>query len=121
MSLNFKLLVLISIFISPLFSSAETTHTKILLGGYVPINDTTTPEIQAIAKFAVSEHNNESKTHVTYMKIVKGEKQVVAGINYRLIIEAKDRNEMIQHYEAIVYVKAGTDSRKLVSFGPIEE
>lgn len=56
-----------------------------------------------------------------YMKIVKGEKQVVAGLNYRLIIEAKDRNEMIQHYEAIVYVKAGKDSKKLVSFAPIEE
>lgn len=121
MSLSFKLLLLITISISPLFSSAVLTHRKILLGSYVPIKDTTTPEIQAIAKFAVNENNKESKTNVMYMKIVKGEEQVVAGINYRLIIEAKDPNKMIQHYEAIVYVRAGTNSKKLVSFGSIEE
>ncbi|KAL8097543.1 cysteine proteinase inhibitor 4-like [Apium graveolens] len=121
MSLKFKLLLLITISISPLFSYAETTHRKILLGDYVPIKDTSPPEIQAIAKFAVCKHNNEAKKSITYLKIVKGEKQVVAGIYYRLIIEAKDVNEMLQHYEAIVYVKAGTDSKKLVSFGLIEE
>ncbi|KAL8544825.1 hypothetical protein ACS0TY_005150 [Phlomoides rotata] len=53
-----------------------------LVGGWRLINNPNAAEDVMIAKSVVAEHNKE--------KVVKGEQQVFADVNYRLVISAAD-------------------------------
>ncbi|XP_010542197.1 PREDICTED: cysteine proteinase inhibitor 5 [Tarenaya hassleriana] len=83
-----------------------------LLGGWKPIKDVSDPHVVEIAKYAVEEHNKQSKTDLKLDRVVSGQTQVVAGTNYKLIIAASDGKS----YEAIVWEKPWEHFRKLTSF-----
>nr|XP_029121651.1 cysteine proteinase inhibitor 1 [Elaeis guineensis] len=87
----------------------------VLPGGWQPIKDIKDPHVQEIAEFAVSEHNRLANTSLALSKVVKGETQVVEGINYRLVLEAKD-GETKADYVAVVWEKVWENFRKLTSF-----
>ncbi|KAL1537259.1 cysteine proteinase inhibitor 5-like [Salvia divinorum] len=93
-----------------------------LVGGWSPIADPNAPEIVEIAKFAVSEHNKQAQASLVFVSVVKGESQVVAGMNYRLQISAKDDGgaDDAKTYSAVVYSKAAPRSLELTSFEPIK-
>ncbi|KAL2473500.1 Cysteine proteinase inhibitor 5 [Forsythia ovata] len=78
--------------------------TTIVLGGYKPIDNPNDPTVIEIAKFAVDEHNKEAKTNLKFQRVVKGEKQLVHGLNYKLVISAVD-GAAAQNYVAVVYDK----------------
>ncbi|PNX60785.1 cysteine proteinase inhibitor [Trifolium pratense] len=83
------------------------------LGGFNPVN-INDPHVIEIANFAVNEYNKEKTvTKLKLVRIIKGESQVVAGINYRLIILASDASSA-RNYEAIVFEKQNFKS--LTSF-----
>ncbi|GAB4826495.1 hypothetical protein Ancab_033391 [Ancistrocladus abbreviatus] len=86
-----------------------------VVGTYRPIKDLNDPHLIEIAMFAVAEHNKEEQMDLEYTKIVKGESQVVAGINYRLVIAAKDSADL-GNYEAVVYERTWEHYRSLTSF-----
>ncbi|KAF9623976.1 hypothetical protein IFM89_007419 [Coptis chinensis] len=69
------------------------------VGGWTPIKDIKDPEVQDIGKFAVTEHNKEEKTELRFVQVVRGESQVVAGFNYRLILAAVD-GSVTTNYQA---------------------
>ncbi|KAK9091925.1 hypothetical protein Syun_026836 [Stephania yunnanensis] len=79
-------------------------------GGWVPI-DVHSPHSIELARFAVNEHNKEAHTHLKFERLVKGESQIVAGVNYRLTISATNGG-LIQTYEALVY--EGLDHKKVL-------
>ncbi|KAM3283477.1 hypothetical protein P3S67_027122 [Capsicum chacoense] len=85
------------------------------VGGWTPINDLNALDVVAIGQFAVNEHNKEAGTKLEYQSIAKGESQVVAGTNYRLVINAKDGN-YVRKYLAIVWDKPWEKVKKLTSF-----
>ncbi|PIA60940.1 hypothetical protein AQUCO_00300453v1 [Aquilegia coerulea] len=74
------------------------------LGAYQPIEDLTSPDVQKVGQFAVSEHNKQAKTQLAYDKVIKGEQQVVQGYNYRLDIQTRNADQ-INTYVAQVYEK----------------
>ncbi|KAF5177758.1 Histidine-containing phosphotransfer protein [Thalictrum thalictroides] len=84
--------------------------TGILVGGWKPIEDIKDPHVQELGKFAVSEHNKEAKTDLSFNEVVRGDTQVVSGLNYRLVVTAKDGSLKKNEYEAIVWEKAWLDS-----------
>ncbi|KAL3627347.1 hypothetical protein CASFOL_028710 [Castilleja foliolosa] len=51
------------------------------------VNDTS---VVNIGKFAVTEHNRETRKSLRFLNVVKGEMQVVSGTQYRLVINATD-------------------------------
>ncbi|KAK6790246.1 hypothetical protein RDI58_014046 [Solanum bulbocastanum] len=65
-----------------------------LLGGWSRITDTKDSKVVEIGKFAVDQYNEKSKSEykskLVFKRVVKGETQVVAGTNYRLVISATD-------------------------------
>ncbi|KAI6704631.1 hypothetical protein NL676_007593 [Syzygium grande] len=71
--------------------------------------------MREIAEFAVKTHNDEAKTGLEVKKVVKGETQVVAGTNYRLLIKVKDGAGM-KSFKAIVWDKPWEHFRSLTSF-----
>ncbi|KAL8232383.1 hypothetical protein R6Q57_002161 [Mikania cordata] len=89
------------------------------LGGWKPIPDVTDATVVDIGKFAVNEHNKVDHASLKFRKVVKGESQVVAGMNYNLTIKAADGGAD-HNYVALVWDKPWQKFRQLVSFkGPI--
>lgn len=111
-------LLLVAIHSPPRALAAREATRKFLVGGWQPIKDISDPHVQEIAEFAVSEHNKLANTTLALSKVVKGETQVVAGVNYRLVLETKD-GEAMANYVAVVWEKAWEGFRQLTSFTPV--
>lgn len=60
------------------------------LGGWSPIKDVNDSHVAEIANYAVSEYDKRSGAKLTLVKVSKGETQVVAGTNYRLVLKVKN-------------------------------
>ncbi|KAG6392389.1 hypothetical protein SASPL_146606 [Salvia splendens] len=99
-------------------------------GGWTPIADINDPEIVKLAEFAVFDHNQKAKDHLAsdsllaLDSLVKAESQVVSGINYRLEITASGGRPLghslgPQTYSAVVWTRAATRAKQLVSFEQI--
>lgn len=91
---------------------------ELLVGGYQPIKNSNDLHVQEIAKFAVSEHNKQANETLEYVKVIKGEYQIVAGVNYKLLVAAK-HDGVANHYEAVVYEKSWESFKQLTSFKPL--
>lgn len=92
-------------------------------GGWSPISDIKNPHIVEVGKFAVSEYNKQNKAGLKFVEVVSGESQVVAGINYRLIVAADEGVSMASNggskkYEAVVWEQPWLKSMNLTSFKP---
>jgi Aspartic acid proteinase inhibitor len=74
-----------------------TRMTEAPLGGYTPINPGD-PEVRAAAEYAVSEQRSRTGTAVALRRVARAERQVVAGLNYRLCLEVTvaDKREEVQ-------------------------
>lgn len=68
------------------------------LGAWQPIKDLNDPHVREIGEFAVSEHNKEVEhdQKLSLRRVVRGETQVVAGINFRLLLEVDDHDHRHQ-------------------------
>ncbi|XP_008778337.1 cysteine proteinase inhibitor 1-like [Phoenix dactylifera] len=89
--------------------------------GWEPI-DPDDSVLLEIARFALTEHNNEDKDRLVLSSVVSGEFQLAdSGFNYRVIIAASNGG-VIGKYMAVVWEQSkGWDgSAELVSFQPIQ-
>ncbi|MFX6532881.1 cystatin domain-containing protein [Acinetobacter baumannii] len=104
------------LFISILYDASAALGAR--TGGYQPIKSLNSAQVVEIAKFAVKEHNSQSKSALVYVAVVNGQYQVVAGTNYKLVISAKDGVKE-NKYEAVVWDKPWMKFRELTSFEEI--
>ncbi|CAL9062905.1 unnamed protein product [Musa banksii] len=68
---------------------------------------------------AISDHKQETNEHLTWDKVVKGETQLVSGLQYKLLVMTKNEMDVSARYEAVVWEKEWMNFRKLVSFNPV--
>ncbi|KAF7120597.1 hypothetical protein RHSIM_Rhsim13G0144600 [Rhododendron simsii] len=86
-------------------------------GEWKPIKDLNATRVQDIALFAIAEHNKEAKANLVLQSVDEGETQErVAGLNYRLLLTAKDGGVRPGRYLTVVFVKPWWNYRKLTSF-----
>ncbi|KAJ4969006.1 hypothetical protein NE237_015707 [Protea cynaroides] len=124
--MKIQLSLLLTVFFIFLVSFILTTDgdggTKTgLPGGWqaIPTKDVKKdPHVKEIAEFAVEEHNRDAKTELKYKRVVRGETQVVAGTNYRLLIAADDGG-VSKKYLAVVYERPWEGFKNLTSFKQI--
>uniref|UniRef100_A0A7N2LIX1 Cystatin domain-containing protein n=1 Tax=Quercus lobata TaxID=97700 RepID=A0A7N2LIX1_QUELO len=83
------------------------------LGGWVPIPNINDPHVKEIADFAVKEYNMEKQANLKLEGIIKGEKQIVDGVNYGLTLATKDEKGTNKKNKAVVWEKT---LEKLSSF-----
>ncbi|VFQ87820.1 unnamed protein product [Cuscuta campestris] len=83
-------------------------------GGWVPV-DPESPEVVAAGNFAVDAHNKAENDNLGFEDVASGEEQVVAGFQYKLVIDARSGHGVYQ-YEAVVWAKPSPDSYSLISF-----
>ncbi|XP_050228521.1 cysteine proteinase inhibitor 5 [Mercurialis annua] len=88
-----------------------------MVGGWSKIKDLKDAHVVEIGKYAVAEYNRRSQTSLDFKSILKGEEQVVAGVNYKLVL-AVDGGES-KKYEAIVWEKSWEKFQNLTSFKPV--
>ncbi|XP_023536176.1 cysteine proteinase inhibitor A-like [Cucurbita pepo subsp. pepo] len=88
-------------------------------GQWEPIVNIMDPYVQELGRFAVMENNKNTMGHLKFICVIKGWTQVVAGKNYRLIIEACNGLGFPGTYEAIVYVKPWEKTWELIEFIPL--
>ncbi|KAJ4822432.1 hypothetical protein Tsubulata_034214, partial [Turnera subulata] len=98
-----------------LFLLAATTAYGGRLGDWQPISSRD-PHIREIGEFAVHAYHATLKLK----SVLKAERQVVSGYNYRLVLTAKDGGEggAPKKYVAVVYEKE-KNNYKLKSFTPL--
>ncbi|KAL5218033.1 hypothetical protein ABZP36_018717 [Zizania latifolia] len=96
---------------------ATTVRPQLLVGGWKKI-DVGNARIQELGSWAVAQHVSMAHDRLKFAKVAGGEKQVVAGTNYRLTIRATDENGEIGTYGAAIHEDASTQARKLISFVP---
>lgn len=108
-----KSLICLSLILLPLVSVVEGG----LIGGWKQIKDLST--VEDIGKYAITEHNKQSKGNLVFVKVVEGKQQVVSGIKYDLIIAAKNGGGVTKKYEAVVVERLWEHFRSLESFKAI--
>ncbi|KAL5575893.1 hypothetical protein UlMin_017592 [Ulmus minor] len=86
-----------------------------LAGGWKPIENLKDPEVKEIADYAVAEYNKRAKLNLKLKSVVQGETQVVAGLNYRLVLEVQNGKKP-ERYQAVVWEKTWEHFRNLTSF-----
>uniref|UniRef100_A0A7N1A7N7 Cystatin domain-containing protein n=1 Tax=Kalanchoe fedtschenkoi TaxID=63787 RepID=A0A7N1A7N7_KALFE len=85
------------------------------LGGWQPIKNLDDKEIRELAKFALTEHRKLGGPRLEFERVLEGEQQVVAGMNYRLVLAATSEGKRGK-YEAVVWVRPWLNEKKLTSF-----
>ncbi|KAF3495516.1 hypothetical protein F2Q69_00060102 [Brassica cretica] len=106
-----KSLVCLSLILLPLIAVVEGN-----LGGWKKIDNLSDPNVVSLAKYAVDEHNKQSKANLVFVKIVEGKEQVINGKKYDLKIAAKDGGGVTKNYEAVVVERVWAHYRSLESF-----
>nr|GEV61262.1 hypothetical protein [Tanacetum cinerariifolium] len=97
-------------------ASSTVLGDGIVTGGKQPIPDITAAHVVDIAKLAVDEHNKKAKTSLKFVKIIKGESQVMDGIYNFFTITAKD-DDVENNYAAILRAKTEKPYWELVLSG----
>ncbi|KAJ7946382.1 Cysteine proteinase inhibitor [Quillaja saponaria] len=111
------LLLVLSVVLLPVCTVAVCRR-GLLLGGWTPIEDLEDPHVVEIAKYAVTEYDKESNATLKFESVIKGETQVVAGINYRLVLAAND-GSATKNYRALVWEKPWESYKSLTYFKPL--
>ncbi|KAJ7946383.1 Cysteine proteinase inhibitor [Quillaja saponaria] len=109
------LLLVLSVLLLPLCTVAVDRR-GLFVGGWTPIKDPNDPHVVDIALYAVTEYNKESNATLKFESVIKGETQVLDGINYRLDVTVIGGSET-KDYEAVVYEKPS--GLNLTSFKPL--
>ncbi|CAO2840203.1 unnamed protein product [Amaranthus hypochondriacus] len=110
-----QFLFLLSLFTIIISSTHSSSSIRNVIGEYQPIKNLEDPYVQEIAKFAITEHDKETKDHLELVKVLKGESQVVSGINYRLTVSTNDTHQ----YETVIFDNKRMHQRSLTSFTPV--
>ncbi|KAK9089823.1 hypothetical protein Scep_028905 [Stephania cephalantha] len=87
-------------------------------GGYIPA-DPNDPHIVDTGRYAVDEYNKRTHMDLKFVNVIKAETQVVSGVNYRLVITARNKNDQVQPYVAVVLERAWESYRNLTNFNPL--
>jgi hypothetical protein len=88
--------------------------------GLSPIPDVGTADIQKLGAWALGKAKERrlASNGLRFRRVVRGEQQVVAGMNYRLVVDAAYPSGRSAQYVAQVY-QSFTSTRKLTSFKPV--
>ncbi|TVU00889.1 hypothetical protein EJB05_53667, partial [Eragrostis curvula] len=91
-----------------------------MVGGWNPIPDVREKHIQELGGWALGQAKQKrlAGDGLRFRRVVRGEQQVVSGMNYRLVVDAADPSGRSAPYVAVVYEQVWTSTRELTSFKP---
>ncbi|KAL6645597.1 hypothetical protein ACP70R_017205 [Stipagrostis hirtigluma subsp. patula] len=104
------------ILVAAVVYAAAMPAAALILGVWAPIPDVNDAHIQEVGAWAVAEHGKRANDGLRFGSVVSGEQQVVAGMNYRLVVDAMNLAGQHVRYNAAVYEVEWTNTRELQSF-----
>uniref|UniRef100_A0ACD5TW43 Uncharacterized protein n=1 Tax=Avena sativa TaxID=4498 RepID=A0ACD5TW43_AVESA len=90
------------------------------LGGWEQIPNLNDPEVQDLATWAVAEHARQASDGLQLKRVVSGIEQIVAGMHYKLRLDAVNGDGKEGMYIADVSYQAWNNTRYLNSFSPAQ-
>jgi hypothetical protein len=92
-----------------------------LVGGWSPIPDVGAARIQELGGWALGKAKETRLVGdgLRFRRVTCGEQQVVAGMNYRIVLDAADPSGQSAPYVAVVFEQLWTSTRELKSFKPV--
>jgi hypothetical protein len=93
------------------------------VGGWGPIPNVGDAHIQKLGAWALgkAKERHLANNMLRFRRVVRGEQQVVSGMNYRLVIDAAYPSGRSAQYVAEVYEQSWTNTRRLTSFKPVSK
>ncbi|KAF7054992.1 hypothetical protein CFC21_062575 [Triticum aestivum] len=87
-------------------------------GEWQPIKNVTDPHVQDLGSWAVAQHNKVSISRLRSAMVLSGEVQIVAGVEYRLDVQALQGDGKDAMYKAEVFEQGWptNTTRNLISF-----
>lgn len=86
-----------------------------LSGRWNPISNIKDSYVTGVAQFALAENLKLTGEKLSLVEVIKGERKVVQGILYRLLLAAKD-GSVVKKYEVEVLDRPFSHIRRLTSF-----
>ncbi|KAK9904803.1 hypothetical protein WJX75_002797 [Coccomyxa subellipsoidea] len=87
-----------------------------LLGGYKTHDDhSNDARVQEAAKFAVEKLGEQRNEKLDLIKVLSAHTQVVAGTNYKLLLDIANSSNKMEKIEATVYEPLGNQEKQLTS------
>jgi cystatin-C len=101
---------------------AAATSSVAFDGKWQPITNFTDLHVQYLSKWVIAEHTKVYNDGLRFSKVVSGEVQIVASVNYRLDVDALRLDGKDAMYKAEVFEQDWPTSttRKLISFDPVK-
>ncbi len=90
------------IFVCGASAATSRVSAQVMTGAYGDAS-ASTKEVKRAAKFAVQQRTLRTGNTVMLVKVVKAESQVVAGMNYRLVLRVADRRGQRRTATAVVF------------------
>lgn len=104
----------------PVHGTRPTSAT--MLGGYKKHeNHQNDARVQEIASFATEQICSKEGKELEFVKIQSVSTQVVAGKNYKLVIDLATKEQKVQPYEATVYEPLGDQKLQLTDHKAIDK
>ncbi|KAK4259112.1 hypothetical protein QN277_005479 [Acacia crassicarpa] len=117
---NFRTMLLPLLFVL-LCAVAGGRGEAVAPGGWTPIPNIQAPHVTEIANFALVEYDKRNGANLKLEKVIRGETQVVAGTNYRLVLATKEgSSSATKNYEAVVWEKPWEHFKNLTSFEAVQ-
>ncbi len=102
MKINIRTALVLSVF-AVVLTLASSSFAQPVVGGYRAVaNDD--KGVVAASQFANDAQSKISKTEIAILAIVKAERQIVAGSNYRLCVRFNESGENTRYAQTVVYV-----------------
>ncbi|KAF3484560.1 hypothetical protein F2Q69_00056795 [Brassica cretica] len=109
--------ICLSLVLLPLVYNVEGL--KIEPSPWKPIRNVQLGSYVEIGRFAIEEHNKQSKEILAFVKNVRGKEQYDNGLRYTLIIATRNSDGVAKNYEAVVFERHVMQDRVLESFKEI--
>ncbi|KAL5219387.1 hypothetical protein ABZP36_020071 [Zizania latifolia] len=118
--MNTRALLLVAVAVVCAAAAGRATAAS-AVGSWEEIANVDDPKIQELGRWAVvaaTKRAGVPTNALTFNEVYAAEKQVVAGLSYRLHLEASSSGARYGRYVAVVYQQTGANTRELVSFEP---
>ncbi|KAI3765340.1 hypothetical protein L2E82_15370 [Cichorium intybus] len=108
-------LIIIPLFLNIFIGVCFAENGQKTVGNWLEIASPDDPAVIEVGQFAVDQHNKDTNSTLEFERVIKGDTQIVGGMNWRLTIEIKDDNSL-KNCEVYVYEQPWQNVRKLISF-----
>lgn len=113
--ISFLMIIIASLFFTLFVTTGLAENGQKTVGNWLEIASPDDPAVIEIGEFAVDEHNKDTNSTLKFDRVVKGETQIVGGMNWRLTIEVDDV-QVVKNCEVLVYQQSWQNVTKLISF-----